>query len=512
MAKVGAFVLETLTTGMYVEPLDTVREFIQNSTDSIRRAEACGLLRPGEGRIQVVLDLKGRSMCIRDNGEGVPAHEVSHRLINVGMSAKRIGCDAGFRGIGRLAAVAYCGTLVFETSYAGEARVSKVSWDCSSIRRAISPSLRGVEELTEVLDRNTSIETRESEPGSHYFEVRLEDIDQGVASRFLSWQEVERYLSQVAPVPFDAQRFIFAPKITEWAARKGISIPSVTVTIKEPGRLERQVFKPYKGRYHTARENYDVEIRDVGFFPEDAGPGSPFWLWYGKSELLGMIAERDAAGLRFRRHNIGLGGPERVAELFREIAGSNERFNAYYIGEVHVLSEGAIPNARRDGFENNDEWLSIRGLLIPFLRERSNDIRAASQVRNRPVAKIARSVAALAEEAKQALRTGFISPAEKADLVGRLGKEIEKVDAALCARRDEKELKQLGSSKASLERVKQEVERARELVTTKLSPSLDRKQRKIIQDILELLRQVLEDESYAIAKDAIVSKYGLKED
>lgn len=512
MAKVGAFVLETLTTGMYVEPLDTVREFIQNSTDSIRRAESRGLLRPGEGRIQVMLDPTGRSMRIRDNGEGIPAQEVVHRLINVGMSAKRIEYDAGFRGIGRLAAVAYCDTLVFETSYAGEARVSKVSWDCLSIRRAVSPSLREVEELAEVLDRNTRIETTEGEPGSHYFEVRLEDIDPRVAARFLSWQEVEQYLAQVAPVPFDAQRFIFAPKITEWAAQRGIRIPCVTVTIKQSGGLERQVFKPYKGRYRTARKNYDVEIRDVEFFPEDAGPGSPFWLWYGKSELLGMIAERDAAGFRFRRHNIALGGPERVAELFREIAGSNERFNAYYIGEVHVLSERAIPNARRDGFESNDEWARIRGLLIPFLRERSNEIRAVSQVRNRPVVKIGRSVTAVVDEAKKALRTGFISAAEKADLIGRLDKEIDKVDAALRARRDEKERKQLSNSKVSLEKIRQEVQEARELVTTKLSPCLDRKQRKIIQDILQLLRQVLKDEEYTLAKNAIISKYGLKED
>ena len=28
--KIGAFVLETLTTGMYTNPLDSIREYIQN--------------------------------------------------------------------------------------------------------------------------------------------------------------------------------------------------------------------------------------------------------------------------------------------------------------------------------------------------------------------------------------------------------------------------------------------------------------------------------------------------
>ncbi|PJA48010.1 MAG: hypothetical protein CO171_08370, partial [Syntrophobacterales bacterium CG_4_9_14_3_um_filter_49_8] len=53
MPRIGAFVLETLTTGMYTNPLDTLREYVQNSFDAIREAERSGLLSNGAGRIEI---------------------------------------------------------------------------------------------------------------------------------------------------------------------------------------------------------------------------------------------------------------------------------------------------------------------------------------------------------------------------------------------------------------------------------------------------------------------------
>ena len=513
LAKIGAFVLETLTTGMYAQPLDTLREFVQNSADSIRRAEAKGLLAPGEGKIEIFVDPKNRRLSIRDNGEGVPSDLVRERLINIGMSAKQLGSDAGFRGIGRIAGVAYCRNLSFITSFSGETKASVVSWDCEGIRRQISPTRRNVEakELSEVIDHNTLIKSETASESDHYFEAQMNDIDMSVADLFLSWHELEFYLSQVAPVGFDAQRFIFAPKITEWTVKHGLYLPCVNLVIKGPD-FQRQVFKPYKGHYHTIRNNYEIEIEDVVFYPENAGPQSHFWLWYGKSNLLGTIREEEAAGFRFRKHNIAIGGPERVAELFREIAGSNERFNGYYIGEIHVLSEAAIPNARRDGFEANQEWSSIRQQLIWFLRERSSDIRTASQARNRPVPKIVKAAQQVMREAEDTIQTGFTSKEHKEELLDRIQKEIDKTKLALSSDRNETEQKELQRTIALLDKTAKEVEQAGELVVRKLKSSLDRTQRKLIQDILATLRDVLDEEHYRLAKTAILRKYGLGKD
>ena len=121
--------------------------------------------------------------------------------------------------------------------------------------------------------------------------------------------------SQIAPVGYDAHHFLFAPKIEQWAKKHGISEHTITLVITAPG-VQREVFKPYKGMYKTKQNNYQVEIMDVIFYPENPGPDAPFWAWYGKSDLLGMISDERSAGLRFRQSNIGLGGPDKVAELF----------------------------------------------------------------------------------------------------------------------------------------------------------------------------------------------------
>ena len=68
--KIGASVLETLTTGMYVDPLDTVRELVQNAADSIRKAERSRVLARNAGRIQIQIGHNSRSLEVSDNGLG----------------------------------------------------------------------------------------------------------------------------------------------------------------------------------------------------------------------------------------------------------------------------------------------------------------------------------------------------------------------------------------------------------------------------------------------------------
>ncbi len=149
--KVGAYVLESLTTGMYTQPLDAIREYVQNAMDSIRMAEHEKLLPALSGRIDIEVSKPNRRFVIRDNGMGIPTAEVQTRLLNVGMSNKELGKSAGFRGIGRLAGMAYCRQLTFRTSAAGEDRVSELVIDCAKLRAALVPSAREVEQLSDVL-------------------------------------------------------------------------------------------------------------------------------------------------------------------------------------------------------------------------------------------------------------------------------------------------------------------------------------------------------------------------
>ena len=65
----GGFVLETLTIGMYGEARNAIREYIQNSFDSVQRAiDELDILPPGGGLIEIDLAADGKTLTIRDNG------------------------------------------------------------------------------------------------------------------------------------------------------------------------------------------------------------------------------------------------------------------------------------------------------------------------------------------------------------------------------------------------------------------------------------------------------------
>ena len=49
MAEVGAFTLENLTTGMYIDSLVIFREYIQNACDATDKAVDAGILQDGDG-------------------------------------------------------------------------------------------------------------------------------------------------------------------------------------------------------------------------------------------------------------------------------------------------------------------------------------------------------------------------------------------------------------------------------------------------------------------------------
>ena len=215
--KIGAYVLETLTTGMYVDPLDTVRELVQNAADSIRKAEESQVLARNAGRIEIQIGHKNRSLHVKDNGLGIATDSAPDQLLNVGMSDKDIEQDAGFRGIGRLAGIAFCDCLRFRTSAPGETTATVLDFDCDGIRKAISPRNKRQHEMSDVLAKYCEFSTEKCKKADHFFEVAMLGIADS-STQFLDPMALEMYLSETAPVDFDPHDFLFAPKIQHWVS------------------------------------------------------------------------------------------------------------------------------------------------------------------------------------------------------------------------------------------------------------------------------------------------------
>ncbi|RLI49500.1 MAG: hypothetical protein DRP09_20615, partial [Candidatus Thorarchaeota archaeon] len=292
----------------------------------------------------------------------------------------------------------------------------------------------------------------------------------------------------------------------------GISIPTVTLVIKTPD-LEREVFKPYKTHYKTRKTRaggYEFYIKDICFYPESPTQDSAFWLWYGQTDLLGAVNDDKTAGLRLRKNNISIGGPGRVRELFAETAKSNSRFNGWYIGEIHIITSEAIPNARRDGFEEVKAWPEIKRELMPFIRERVDKARQVSRSRNRPTAKVMRAAQEIINEAKQRLETGFVSPRQRDAVLKRLEVEHERVSKAIETRQNTADVKRLESVVQKLEETRQVLEQESSYAVKKLRSNLTRRQRKIISDILKILYQTLDKKIYEKAEAAILARFQIQ--
>ncbi|NLB82404.1 MAG: hypothetical protein GX800_12525 [Clostridiaceae bacterium] len=139
----GANILENLTTGMYQDSKVTYREYIQNSCDQIDKAVRDGLLLQSEGYIHIWLDPDRRTISIEDNATGLAAAKFQKTLGNIADSDKKIGEDKGFRGIGRLCGLAYCGELVYSSTAKGETIVSTMRCKDMEMRELSAANGRG---------------------------------------------------------------------------------------------------------------------------------------------------------------------------------------------------------------------------------------------------------------------------------------------------------------------------------------------------------------------------------
>ncbi|HEX9963819.1 MAG TPA: HSP90 family molecular chaperone-like protein [Allosphingosinicella sp.] len=371
---VGKDVLELLSSAMYVDPMAVYREYIQNAADGIDEARRQGTLAPDEdGRVDITITPGSRVVRIRDNGAGVVWPDFAARLVSIGGSAKR-GTEArGFRGIGRLAGLGYAQELVFRSRVAGEDVVSELRWDCRLLRASLrDDAFEG--SLQELISRVTSLgRVPAGDYPERFFEVELRGIVRLRTDRLMTPVAVDRYLSQVAPVPFHPG-FRFGPAISDLVG--AIAGPGA-LNIHINGAVD-PVYRPYRNSIAAAGgRQIDYEELEVIEVPDmDGGRAALVWLLHHAYE--GAIpGENLVKGLRLRVGNVQVGENALLEELFAE-----PRFNGWSVGEVHILDRRIVPNARRDNFEQNAHLNNLLNQLGPVAREVSRRCRSNSIKRN----------------------------------------------------------------------------------------------------------------------------------
>lgn len=493
--EVGKYTLESLTTGMYEQPLIIYREYIQNAVDSLELAAKNRVITSLDMRIDIVIDEENRFASITDNGMGIPVASAASILLSVGASQKLHSESRGFRGIGRLGGLSYCDELIFRTTYPGENKATVVSYDCKKLKALLIPGANDGMSMEDVVRAVSSVQYIEADSDEHSFVVEMLGID--ADTELISIDDVTNYLSQCAPVPY-TPAFFMSDEIHRYLQAKGFPISEFPVFIGRPNGKMKPIHKAFKRHYTAGRERIDNTIYQVTLLDVVNEDGKLIAIgWYANTDWLGTIHDDSIRGIRLRKGNIQIGDDRTLNSIF-----SQARFNGWNQGEIYVIDENLIPNARRDNFEQNQAYHSLmRCLKNGIGAELSTAIGKASRERNDPSKKAINEALKAVAEGNAALEEGFASGVSKQRIVESLNRTLETTkDAAERKSRNgetavkPKNAEALQDAVQQLEATLDRVEESSHYKTDVLKGRIGNKEKRILTIVTNVLSDYFDDQ------------------
>jgi molecular chaperone HtpG len=493
--RIGKDVIDSLTTSMYEDHLCIYREYIQNSADQIDLALEQGLLSANNpGQIEIKIDHKNGRIEIEDNATGIESSKVEGVLKNIAKSSKERGKNKGFRGIGRLGGIAYCDKLIFETSCQGEPVKSRLVWNAKKLK-AILNDRTTTQDAIDVIDNVTTFENHQESEQDHYFKVILEGVTN---SDLLDKHKTRDYLRMVAPAPYN-KGFIFKDTIRQKIQNLGYSIDEYNIYVNTD-----KIDKNYTTSIYSGSDNDKSridELKDIQFFEVPGQNSQTLALgWYGISNFERQIPSvNQARGIRLRKGNIQIGDNNTMSKFFKE-----QRGNHYFFGEVFVFSENIIPNARRDYFIENEQLKEFENSLRQIISEPLYKIyHFASDVRS--AKRKLEDLETFEQELVKKSKSGFTNDDEKKKYEANLQKKKESAEKAKQSlKKLEEKVEGVNDPRTNIyknitgdlvdkktETIVDDILTAKTTYATDGLSKLNRKERKLVSDIFNVIDSVL---------------------
>jgi len=480
-ASIGKYLFDSLTLGMYDNPLCIFREYIQNSADSIDKAVSEKLLDREKAEIFINIDPQKKNIVIEDNGFGIIKNDVAKTLLSIGNSSKIGFRERGFRGIGRLGGMAYCDEIEFQTKSKGDDTVSVNKWNCIKITEMLNPQNLHYKDATlvDVVKECATIEHNKADKKNNggYFRVELKNVN-CTNNVLLDIAEVKKYISKVAPVPFNYQVFPFGKEIDD-KLRKEIpnyNIFKVVVNFEE-------IFKPYKTSIQLSKGMDKISnIIEYELLDDDGKIIAKGWRGE-RDNLNGYIPKgENIDGIRVRVGNILLGDEKLLDKAFVE-----QRFNSWFTGEVHTIDPRLIPNSRRDDFEDNQ----IREVLYNSI-EKTLGTPLSSLIRDKSNERSKLKPVVKAEEqllnVKSTLKKGFVGTAHKNETIKDLRNTKNDLEDLINKKNVKETIKKPAEDK--IKKINETIKSIKEndsSISTALSSKYSKKEADIINKIFDII-------------------------
>ena len=125
--------------------------------------------------------------------------------------------------------LSYCDSVIFETSYYGEDTSSIITFDAVRLNRLLIPGEFESYTLSDVIKEVTNIQYRKESPEKHYFRVILKNVDKKY--NLLEFDKAYSYIKQVAPVPFDTNKFKYADDIDKKLSELKVNLVNYNILL-----------------------------------------------------------------------------------------------------------------------------------------------------------------------------------------------------------------------------------------------------------------------------------------
>ena len=517
----GKFLLEILTKGIYSNPMHVYREYIQNSTDSIDKAISESVLTASEAAIHIQIDSTKRNITIHDNGCGITVEKAREILLNIGHSEKNGVDERGFRGIGRLAGLAYAEEVQFITSAYGEPVKTVMTCDCVKMQRLLQKTNNETTDVMETFKAISSFEKPQPENvEEHYFEVKMIGVpdDSGLLEENTVWA----YLAETAPVDFDSQKF------GHHFAKEGYPITCYKIL---RGSRKLPIYKLYSRALSTGQQSRTKDkdyVRNVEFIYDKAVDGKPLYIgWLAVTDFSGTISDESIQGIRFRKGNILVGDNSTFAKFFPLSALEASRANKCFAGEIHVLHDDLIPNSQRDDFEPSLVYNEMKQLLKVWAGEINKKYRRGTSEATAALKNLSQ-LNTRQKELEEKVNAGAVTSDEKraqiADELNQIAKKREKEEKTVrkalergtfdAERKNtvEKVLKQTETASEKVTSLSNKIVNADYATKYDLPSSYGRKEKKMYQDIIKVIDNFFYEDPQTAEKlrEAIKSELGVK--
>lgn len=335
---IGGEIISILTKGMYPDPRDAFREYVQNGIDANAN--------------NMKIKIRGKSIAIEDDGDGMD-EDTMRRAVKVGISDKHPKSDVGFRGIGIYSSFHLCDKLHIYSRYKSKTP-RLLAFDFKAMRDFLEQQqidrqkgkLSGNDliDLQSILKENIELRKLETTEFPN-IGTRVEMI--GIESHFFKslakFEEVAEYLRQVVPLHFNTKEFKWAKeienKITDTCKKNKTEFRLINLSLQVNTHTE-ELYRPYTDKLFK-EEPLKPSFKRVKMGKEFFGVS-----WGCLNSARKKIADKELRGFLVVKQGFAIGKREVIVKYF-----GRTTFFDRYIGEIIVVHPDLLPNAPRTDFE-----------------------------------------------------------------------------------------------------------------------------------------------------------------